>query len=104
MGSEASAHGWIYCYRLVVTQNYIMEGIFEGKNTPSFSGNKNLRQTFGGKYILSGEFIMRYCVQLHPISIDNSDVNPPEKLFSDVGTLPGKASRAIDSENCCFQL
>lgn len=42
--------------------------------------------------------------QFQLIAIDNSDVNLPEKLFLDGGTLPGKAGSATDSENCCFHL
>ena len=33
--------------------------------------------------------------QLQLMAIDNSDVNPPEKLFSDGGTLPGRASESL---------
>lgn len=50
---------------------------------------------------------MSYCgsmTQLQLIATDNADVNPLEKLFSDGGTLPGKASSTTDSENCCFHL
>lgn len=56
---------------------------------------------------LSGSFIMSYCgsmTQLQLIATDNADVNPPEKLLSDGGTLPGKASSTTDSENRCFHL
>lgn len=37
------------------------------------------------------------------IAIDNSDVNSPQN-FLDEGSLPGRASSATDSENCCFHL
>ena len=40
--------------------------------------------------------------QLQLIAIDNSDVNPPEKLFSDGGILPDQVVRATDTENCGF--
>ena len=51
-------------------------------------------------------FIMSYCGswQLQLIATDNSDVNPPEKLFPDRGTLPSRYCRAPDHKNCCFHL
>lgn len=42
--------------------------------------------------------------QLQLIAIDNSGVNPPEKLSSDRGALPGRAGKATDSGNCGFHL
>lgn len=40
--------------------------------------------------------------QLQLIAIDGSDVNSPEKLLSDGGSLPGRAGRALTLRTAAF--